>query len=182
MANATASDLPPLPSYTIQPLPSLLSWICDANLALALPIIAYWAVSMIFHVIDEMDWFPQYRLHTPAEVLKRNHVSRWDVFRDVVLQQVIQTIVGFALAYIDPEPSFGKEEHDVAVWAQRLRLAQRAIPSVLGIVGLDATGVVQKMGGAHAMLAGALSGGVYPELTQNVVQDGIASTVPAFAE
>jgi len=185
MANATSysvHDLPPLPAYTIQPLPSLIPGFADSYLTLALPIIAYWAVSMIFHFVDEWDLFPQYRLHTPAEVLKRNHVSRWDVFRDVVLQQIIQTIVGLALTWVDPEPTFGKEEYDIASWAQRLRVAQRALPAVLATVGLDAAGLAKKLGGEHAMLAGALSGGVYPELSQTVLLSGEPTTVPAFAQ
>lgn len=186
MANTTlplsASDLPPLPSYTLQTLPPLLPWISDANLALALPIVAYWVVSMFFHFIDEMDFFPHYRLHTPAEVLKRNHVSRWHVFRDVVIQQIVQTIVGFALAFIDPEPTFGREEYDIALWAQRLRGAQKVLPGLLALVGVDATGLSEKMGTEHAMLAGALSGGLYPQITQTIVQDGMAMIAPAFAD
>ncbi|TKA26655.1 hypothetical protein B0A50_04763 [Salinomyces thailandicus] len=181
-APPSAFDLPPLPSYTIHPQPSLLPWISDANLALALPILAYWGVSLIFHVIDEWDLFPQYRLHTPAEVLKRNHVSRWDVFRDVVIQQIVQTIVGFGLAYFDAEPTFGKEEHDIAVWAQRLRLLQRFIPSVLATLGVDAIGLAKNIGGSHAVLAGALSGGVYPQLAQTVLLDEAATAIPAFAD
>jgi len=185
MANATSPssyDLPPLPNYTIQSLPPLIPWIADSYLTLALPIIAYWVVSLLFHLIDELDLFPQYRLHTPAEVLKRNHVSRWDVFRDVVLQQIIQTVFGIGLAMIDPEPTFGKEEYDVAVWAQRIRIAQRAIPSVLATVGLDAAGLAKNIGGDHAMLAGALSGGIYPQLTQTILSSGEATAAPAFAQ
>ena len=131
-------ELPPLPDYTLKPLPPLVPGIPDSYLVLALIIIAYWGVSGIFHFIDVWDLFPQYRLHTPAEVLKRNHVSRWDVLKDVIIQQAVQTGFGLVLAVIDPEPTFGKEEYDVAVWAQRLRLAQRAIPGVLGFVGVDA--------------------------------------------
>jgi len=183
MDNATLDhQLPPLPSYALRPATPLIPGIPDTWLSLALPIIAYWGVSMLFHFIDEWDLFPQYRLHTPAEVLKRNHVSRWDVFRDVVIQQVIQTIVGLGLAWFDPEQVVGKEEYDVAVWARRIRLAERAIPAFLGLVGVDAQGMAKNFGGAHAMLAGALSGGVYPELTQTVLYSGQATTAPAFAE
>lgn len=182
MANTTAAHaLPPLPDYTLEPLPPLISWIDDAYLAAALPVIAYWAVSMFFHVIDELDLFPQYRLHTPAEVLKRNHVTRWDVFRDVVIQQVIQTVVAAGLTLVDPIPVQGKEDYDVSVWAQQLRLAQRAIPSVLGLVGIDAVGIAKNIGGQHAMLSGALAGGVYPQLTQTVMQAGEQTVAPAFA-
>jgi sphinganine C4-monooxygenase len=182
MANTTATyALPPLPDYTLEPLPPLISWIDDAYLAAALPVIAYWAVSMIFHVVDELDLFPQYRLHTPAEVLKRNHVTRWDVFRDVVLQQVIQMVVAAGLTLVDPIPVQGKETYDVSVWAQRLRVAQRTIPSVLGLVGVDAVGIAKSIGGEHAMLSGALAGGVYPQLTQSVMIAGEQTIAPAFA-
>jgi len=173
-------ELPPLPDYTLKPLPPLVPGIPDSYLVLALIIIAYWGVSGIFHFIDVWDLFPQYRLHTPAEVLKRNHVSRWDVLKDVIIQQAVQTGFGLILAVIDPEPTFGKEEYDVAVWAQRLRLAQRAIPGVLGFVGVDAVGLANSMNGQHAMLAGALSGGIYPQLTQSLLPEP-STAVPAFA-
>lgn len=182
MANTTSYyELPPLPDYTLKPLPPLISGIPDEYLTLALPIIAYWGVSMLFHCIDELDLFPQYRLHTPAEVLKRNHVSRWDVFRDVILQQIIQTIVGIGLTFTEPPPVFGKEDYDVAWWAQNIRLTQRAIPAVLATLGLDAKTLASNMGSSHAMLAGAISGGIYPQLTQNVTLMGETMTAPAFA-
>jgi len=181
-ATFTPDQLPPLPAYTLHPLPPLIPGVSDQHLALALPIVAYWAVSMLFHLIDEWDLFPQYRLHTPAEVLKRNHVSRCDVFRDVVIQQIIQTIVGLGLAWFDPEPVAGMEEYTVAVWAQRIRWVQRAIPAGLALLGVDAQGMAKNVAGGHAMLAGALSGGVYPELTQTVLLSGQPTTAPAFAQ
>ncbi|WPH03544.1 C4-hydroxylase [Acrodontium crateriforme] len=182
MANVSVVDnLPPLPDYTFRPLPPLLPWLSDQHLSLALPVIAYWVVSLIFHLIDEWDLFPQYRLHTPAEVLKRNHVSRWHVFRDVVLQQVIQTIFGLTLAYVEPQTMFGKEDYDVAVWAQRIRLAQRAVPAVLAMLGLDAVGIAKGLVGSHATFASILLGGVYPDATQTILQAGVPTTAPAFA-
>nr|POE86554.1 sphingolipid c4-hydroxylase sur2 [Quercus suber] len=182
MANATMGyDIPPLPDYTLQNLPPLIPGISDAYTTMALPIIAYWTVSMIFHIIDEWDLFPQYRLHTPAEVLKRNHVSRWDVFRDVVIQQVVQTIFGLALSWFDPEATIGKEEYDIAVWAQRVRFLQRTIPTVLAMVGVDATTMARNLSGSNVMLAGALAGGIYPQLTQTIITSGTSATVPAFA-
>src|ERR1700761_7065663 len=110
-SNTTSFDLPPLPNYTLQPLPPLLSWISDAYLSLLLPIIAYWAVSLFFHIIDTLDLFPQYRLHTPAELLKRNHATRWDVFRDVVIQQIVQTIFGVVMDYFDSDVMYGREDY-----------------------------------------------------------------------
>jgi sphinganine C4-monooxygenase len=69
----------------------------------------------------------------------------------------------------------------VSVWAQRLRIAHRAIPGALGLVGLDAAGIAKNIGGEHAMLSGALAGGVYPELTQTVMLAGQQVVAPAFA-
>lgn len=174
MANAT---LPPLPSYTLQSLPPLVPGIPDKYLTLVLPIVAYWGVSLVFHWIDERDLFPQYRLHTPAEVLKRNHVSRWEVFRDVILQQIIQTAFGVVLGYFDDEAVIGREDHDIAVWAQRIRLAQRALPAVLAVIGLNAQGIANNLASSHPMLSGALNGGQY-NVFQNIASGDV---VPAFA-
>ncbi|KAF2104277.1 hypothetical protein NA57DRAFT_14201, partial [Rhizodiscina lignyota] len=174
-------ELPPLPYYQLKPVPPLIPPIDDAYLALALPIIAYWAVSMIFHMIDVYDLFPQYRLHTPAELLSRNHVSRFDVFRDVILQQIIQTAVGLVLAWTDPEQMFGREDYDVKLWAQRIRIAQRAIPSILAALGLDAVSFADQINSKHPYPAGILRGGHYPGLLQTVNFNGVIMSAPAFA-
>ncbi|KAL0259686.1 Sphingolipid C4-hydroxylase sur2 [Diplodia seriata] len=182
MENATiASGLPPLPDYTLYPLPPLVPGIPDKYLTLALPIIAYWSVSMIFHFIDLWDLFPQHRLHTPVELTQRNHVSRYEVFRDVVLQHFIQTVAGAALAWSDPEPTFGQEDYDVAVWAQRIRFAERAIPYLLGAIGFNAPAFAKDLSESRPMLAGALAGGRYPWLTQEIVSGDQLLTAPAFA-
>ncbi|KAF2203472.1 hypothetical protein GQ43DRAFT_263202 [Delitschia confertaspora ATCC 74209] len=178
--NAT-SGLPPLPEYSLAPLPPLVPWMRDEHLTLALPIIAYWGVSLIFHVIDTYDLFPQYRLHTPAEVLKRNHVTRWEVFRDVIVQQIIQTFFGLVLAMVDEEATIGKEQYDITRWAQRIRVAQRAIPAVIGAVGIDAHGLAAKLAASQPTLAGAIAGGQYPELVQLVTSGAHQTLVPAFA-
>jgi len=177
MMNGTKMDLPSLPSYTLTPQPPLIAFIPDKYLSLALPIIAYWGLSMIFHYIDEFDLFPHYRLHTPAEVLKRNHVTRWQVVRDVVIQQIVQTIVGIGLALAEPDYFVGKEDFDVAVWAQRLRLAQRYIPAALAVTGIDAKSLAYKASSYSPSLAGALAGGNYASLISEVN----GASVPAFA-
>ena len=182
-ANASvAHDLPPLPSYTLSVREPLLPPIPDNILALILPIVAYWGMSMIYHLFDVYGCFEQYRLHTPAEVLKRNRVTRWEVVRDVILQQVVQTLAGMAMAYFDPVETVGREEYDVAVWAQRLRIAQRAIPPMLALVGLDATGLAKSVSqSGHSWLAGALAGGSYPDAMQSMIlENGAEITTPAF--
>lgn len=179
MSNSSlSSDLPPLPSYTLTPRPNLIPLIPDSYLGLLLPVIAYWVLSMVFHYIDTFDLFPNYRLHTPAEVLKRNHVSRWEVVRDVVIQQVVQTAVGIGLSKLEDVDMVGKEDYDVALWAQRLRLAQKAIPKLLAVAGLDAEALAHKTSSTSSSLASLLLGGQYA-LTV-VSQDG--HQVPAFAQ
>ena len=185
MATASAMDdfssLPPLPEYHLTPLPSLLPPIPDKLLTLLLPIAAYWGLSMFFHWIDTKDYFPQYRLHTPAEVSKRNRVSRWEVVRDVLIQQVVQTAVGWVLGMTEPDDFFGKEQYDVAVWARRIRIAERSIPGLLTTVGLDAGGLAKNIRASHPMLAGALQGGRYPSLeNMNAVGD-YSKSRPGFA-
>ncbi|KAJ5578772.1 uncharacterized protein N7459_007736 [Penicillium hispanicum] len=179
---SVAFDLPPLPSYTLSVREPLLPPVSDSVVALVLPIIAYWGMSMIYHFLDVYGYFEQYRLHTPAEVLKRNRVTRWEVVRDVILQQVIQTLAGMSVAYFDPVEMTGRDEYDVAVWARRIRLAQKAIPPMLALVGVDAAGLAKSVSHrGHTMLAGALAGGSYPGVVQSFLLDsGSEVTAPAF--
>lgn len=155
------STLPPLPEYQLRPLEPLIPGIRDDYLSLALLVVAYWSLSGVFHLIDVYDLFPQYRLHTPEEVLKRNHVSRWDVFRDVILQQIIQTVFGVCLGMLDGPQMTGKEGYDIAVWARRIRMAQHALPGSLALIGLDARGLSKNIASTHPILSGVLAGGKY---------------------
>jgi sphinganine C4-monooxygenase len=180
-ANATAYGLPPLPEYALKPLPPLYSWVSDAFITAALPVIGYWFVSLMFHAIDVYDLFPQYRLHTPAEVLKRNHVSRYEVLRDVIFQQVIQVIFSLGLAVFDEAPTTGKADYDVAWYAQKVRLAQRAVPILLSTVGLNPTGLATKLVESQPTLASVVMGGEYSALLQAATVAGEESLVPAFA-
>lgn len=174
------SDLPPLPSYTLSPLPALLPYVTDFYLSLLLLPTVYWLVSGFFHFIDVWDIWPQYRLHTPAEILKRNHVSRYEVARDVIIQQIIQAITGAVLGLTEPEEMTGKEDYDIARWATRLRIAQRALPQLLGFVGLNAAAISKNMSGSHPIISAVLAGGKYSSLSEGLdVVSGFP--VPAFA-
>ncbi|KAL5354755.1 Sphingolipid C4-hydroxylase sur2 [Pseudogymnoascus australis] len=178
--NSYLSDLPPLPSYTLSPVQPLFPYISDFYLSLLAPVAAYWVLSIFFHYIDVMDIWPQYRLHTPAEILKRNHVSRYEVARDVIVQQVIQTVVGAILGLTEPEEMAGREEYDIAMWARRIRIAQRALPQLLGAIGLNAAAISKNVASSYPLLAGAIAGGKYPWLTTGIdVVSG--APVPAFA-
>ncbi len=182
MSNATSEDyLPPLPSYSLTPLPSIVPGISDQLLALILPIAAYWTVSIGFHILDVYDFGSQYRLHTPAEVLKRNHVTRYEVIRDVVLQQIIQTVFGLAIGMLDPVEMTGKQSYDIAMWARRIRVLQGYIPKVLALLGVDAVELGKNLVSTHPTPAGLFLGGRYPHLTQDTMSpDGQNVRVPAF--
>ncbi len=129
-----------------------------------------------------MDYFPQYRLHTPAEVLKRNRVTRWEVIRDVLIQQAVQTVVGILLGITEPEDMFGKENYSVALWARRIRIAQRAIPRFLSVVGVNPKGLAENLAPSYPTLSGAILGGQYRLMTSmNPVSNGHQTAVPGFA-
>lgn len=164
--------LPPLPEYQLSILPPLVSPIPDKILILLLPIAAYWALSMFFHWIDTKDLLPQYRLHTPVEVLKRNKVSRWEVVRDVLIQQAVQTVMGILLTTTEPDDMYGKEKYDVAVWTRRVRLSQRAIPWLLSVVGVNSKEIAGHLTKSHPLLAGALSGELHPSSQVSTVTGG----------
>lgn len=166
--------LPPLPEYTLVPMPDFFPWISDFWLSLVAPVVVYWVLSLTFHMVDVLDLFPQYRLHTPEEITKRNHASRYEVARDVIFQQLIQIATGVLLAMTEPPEMAGKADYDIAVWATRLRLAQRYLPSALGLLGFNATAMSKNLSMSHPLLAGALAGGYYPFLVTE-------TEAPAFA-
>ncbi|KAJ4292251.1 Sphingolipid C4-hydroxylase sur2 [Collariella sp. IMI 366227] len=181
MANATfVSDLPPLPAYELQPMADLFPFISDFWLSCIAPHIAYWIISAIFHFIDVYDLFPQYRLHTPEEITQRNLASRYEVARDVIIEQIIQIGTVAFLSLTEARQMTGMEDYDVAVWATRIRLAQRSLPGILGAIGLNATAISKNVAASHPMLAGALAGGHYPFLT-TALGDVAETAVPAFA-
>jgi sphinganine C4-monooxygenase len=177
MGNQSFYDamLPPLPSYTLTPRPDLIPWFSDVWMSVLLPVITYWIVSGIFHTIDVLDLFPQYRLHTPEEISSRNHVTRYDCLRDVIVQQIIQVVTGYLLTVSEGTQMIGKEDYDIAMWATRLRQAQRFLPSLLSLFGLNATAISKNMSVSHPFIAGALAGGHYPFLTGETAAPAFAS-------
>ena len=131
------SDLA-LPPYTLKPLPPLLPFISDAHLLLVLPVIAYWAYGLLFYYIDQYDCLPQYRLHTPAEFLKRNRVPVSEVVTYVLKYQLLTTVVGVLLS--GDADTYGTEEYDVATWARRLNALRNLIPeTALACLGVGTT-------------------------------------------
>jgi sphinganine C4-monooxygenase len=132
----------PPPIATLTPLPPLIPPIPDNWTLLALPIVTYWTLSLFFHYLDTHDLLSRYRLHTPAEVLKRNHVTRREVIREVVIQHVIQTLVGGVTAYFEAVPMVGGEAVDVFALYEKWLWVQQL---VLRAVGLDLWALEEKV-------------------------------------
>lgn len=161
-ANSSFTRIPDLPSYSLSQRPSLVPGIPDVVLQLLAPIVAYWAISLAFHILDEFDLCSEYRLHTPAEVSKRNKVSRYEVLRDVILQQIIQTFFGLAISWFDEPEMVGREGYDVAVWARRTRVVETYVPRGLALVGVNAPKLANKIYDRAPTLSSILAGGLYP--------------------
>jgi sphinganine C4-monooxygenase len=75
--NATSSFEP----YTLRPLPPLIPGISDQHLSLFAPIAVHWLTSGIFEICDRTGWLGRYRLHTTAEELAKNRVTRLECLR-----------------------------------------------------------------------------------------------------
>jgi sphinganine C4-monooxygenase len=83
------------------------------------------------------------------------------VVRDVVLQQVLQTLFGLAIAAFDPVETTGREGYEVAVWAQRLRLVERCLPNIFASFGIDSIRLSKNLYSTSPTLASVLVGGQY---------------------
>ena len=83
------------PFYYFQK-PDLIHGVPDYILTLVAPVIAYWCFSLFFHALDisGWKWLEKYRIHDSEEVQARNLATRTEVVWTVILQQVIQTVLG----------------------------------------------------------------------------------------
>lgn len=110
--------------------PSLVDNFPDHFLALASPIIAYWSLSLFFHYLDTSDWkcLDKYRIHDSAEVKSRNRATRSQVVWGVLLQQLIQTLLGLAWLSDDGADAVNHGEKMQAI-------AQRVGPVLSRVVG-----------------------------------------------
>lgn len=167
MSNFTIiPQVPLLPSYTLRPVPPLMPPISDLHLSLMVPILVHWILSGIFSWLEATGYLQQYRLHTSAEELTQNRCSRWQCVRGVVINQIIQTLLGISLGMLGDGDVTGKEDYDIAVWATRVQAAHRMLPAVhrflpslLAALGIDAKGLATKLAGAGMNIAALLVGG-----------------------
>lgn len=114
--------------FYYSPRPRLFDGVADHLLTLAAPVVAYWVLSLFFHCLDisEWKWLDKYRIHDSAEVKSKNLATRAEVVWAVVLQQVIQTLLGLAVL---PDESMHGVNHP-----ERLRQIATDIEPVLAIL------------------------------------------------
>ena len=133
-----------LPVYNLLPVPPLISGIPDGYLLIALPIITYWTWGGLWYWIDQRNYFPQYRIHTSAEVLKRNRVPLKTILCNVATQQMITTVLG---VYLTGEPDqYRGQEYDQSRWISRIRTVQATIPRMGALIGIDAITLAGNIG------------------------------------
>lgn len=115
--------------------PSLLSFVSDRYLALAMPNITYWLLSLVFHVLDtiQLPYFESKRLHDSPEVLSRNRVTMKEVVKAVIFQQVIQTILG--LVWLEDDEVLLKRDHYRDHLGEMATLAPKVAGSMMLALG-----------------------------------------------
>jgi sphinganine C4-monooxygenase len=123
MANATlgmaADAFRAAAAEAPHPQPPLLPFMPDAHLVYVLPALMYWAIGLTFHAFDVFGLFAAYKLHTSAEVLRRNHATLAQVLGTAIAEQVGHALIGYysagapALVY--------SHEYGIARWAQDIR-------------------------------------------------------------
>lgn len=87
--------------------------------------------------------------------------------------------MGVVLGLTEEPDMIGKEEYDIAVWARRIRIAQKALPRLMSMLGLNAAAISKNVSPSHPIIAGLLAGGKYSVSAGLDVMTG--APVPAFA-
>ncbi|KAL7268021.1 Sphingolipid C4-hydroxylase sur2 [Rhizina undulata] len=143
--NSTHPPPPIDPRPTLTPLPPLIPGLPDSLLLTFLPILTYWIFSLLFHFLDTHDLLAKYRLHTPEEVLKRNHVTRAEVIKEVVIQQVIQVFVAWGLSVSEGVEMTGGEEEEILSLYGGFRSVEGSLAGVLRGYGIELGAVEDKV-------------------------------------
>ncbi|KAI0763784.1 sphingosine hydroxylase [Trametes elegans] len=129
------------------PRTALTPWFSDAVFTLVIPLIAYYGLSTVFHILDmsEWRWLDKYRLHDSEEVKSRNLVSRSQVLVAVVFQHVVQTVMGYW--WLEDKPTGAQVDHV----ANMLRLAPTLARGVQLVFGEEFGSQLLATKGAEAL-------------------------------
>ncbi|KAG6334435.1 hypothetical protein ID866_4656 [Astraeus odoratus] len=101
----------------------------DTILTVAAPLVAYWTLSLVFHLLDisGWKWLDKYRIHESKEVTSRNRATRSEVFWAVILQHAVQTILGYFWLSNPPHISVAKCQNEMEAVAKALVRTMRWI-------------------------------------------------------
>src|SRR6266852_3064414 len=115
--------------------PSLLPSLSDTLLTVIAPVPAYWLTAAFFQILDlsNAPWLLRHRIHDSAEVASRNRATRPQVFRAIVVQQIIQTAL--ALVWVEEPPA--RVDHAVA-----MRSITHALVALLPVGAFDSAAMV----------------------------------------
>ncbi|KAI0353278.1 sphingosine hydroxylase [Trametes cingulata] len=115
------------------PQPTFLPWLTDRTLLLTAPVIGYWLLSGFFHILDisGWKWLDKYRIHESSEIKARNLASRYEVIRDVLFQQFVQSLL--ALVFLVDTPGGDAVDH----LSHMLHLAPRMAAVTRYVLGQD---------------------------------------------
>jgi sphinganine C4-monooxygenase len=141
---------PILPPATLVSRPPLFPFIGDQHLPYVLPQIVYWLIGISFHYMEVNGLCSSYKLHTPAEFLKRNRVTRTQVVRTALTQQFFMCVFGYLMS--EKAELTHTHAYGVAVWANRLRVVPRMIPVLLRVSGVDNQKLGIQIGGNFGAL------------------------------
>ncbi|KAL9268296.1 Sphinganine C4-monooxygenase 2-like protein [Drosera capensis] len=88
--------------------------VSDQLLGTVVPIVVYWVYSGIYTVLGSS--LEEYRLHSKKDEEEKNLVSKGDVVRGVVLQQIVQAVVATILFKVagDDGESAGEQKTSIA--------------------------------------------------------------------
>jgi len=110
----------------------------------------------MYYFIDKWDTFPDYRIHTPAEITSRNQVPLSDVITCVAIQHAWQVVLGILLSN---GPGFRRsEEYEIFNWVLCLRQMRGIIPIALALIGFDSGNIAKKLGSTSPSMANLLRG------------------------
>ncbi|EIW57857.1 sphingosine hydroxylase [Trametes versicolor FP-101664 SS1] len=145
-----ANQLNYLSSYApfyYTPRTAILDWLPDHFLALAVPVVAYWWLGLVFHLLDVSGWrwLDKYRIHDSAEVQSRNLVTRMQVVWAVLLQHTVQTALG--IWWIEVKPTGAEVDHI----ANMLDMAPFVASTVQRVFGEQYGSQLLAEKGAHAL-------------------------------
>src|SRR5579859_1143932 len=83
----------------------ILPFMSDKLLSLFLPLAIYWLYAGFFHLVSiyKVPLFEKYRIRTAYEVETKNKVTLGEVIRGVLLQQLLQTLLGLLVVVAEDE-------------------------------------------------------------------------------